>query len=55
MQTLKFTDRECRVVLDVLITISAYTRQELSEHFDWTSRDVSAWSTALSKVDSALS
>lgn len=44
---LSLTKREARVTLDVLLTIQAYTYEEMAEHFGWAAADVDAWSTAL--------
>jgi hypothetical protein len=54
MPPIKFTAKEASVVLDLLVTISAYTEQEAREQLGWTRRELNAWQTALRKVDDAL-
>lgn len=46
------SDREARVAADVLQTVSAYTAEELAEHFGWDQADIDAWTSATRKVSS---
>ncbi len=45
---------EARAVLDVLSSVTAYTRQELSDQFGWGQREVDAWADGLRKIDAAI-
>lgn len=47
---LQLTSREARVVTDVLVTVQAYTLEECEEQFNWTDRDIEAFTTAYAKL-----
>jgi len=55
MMKIDLTKRELKVTADVMLTISAYTYEELQQQFGWTAADVDAWSSAHAKLDMAAS